>query len=250
MSKLYLVTGVSSGIGFAIAELLLMNNKRVIGLSRSCSVKVQCLMDKYPNQFVFESKDLTQNLDALPKWVLNMSRQHGPFSGFVHAAGILQIIPLRFNTHQKMLDVFTLNVFSALELAKGISDKRANIGVGCSIVFISSIAAKTGSSGIVSYSASKAAIDGAMRSLAKEVSPNGIRVNSVVCGTVKTEMLDTHANIYSKEYLNKMERKYPLGLGEALDIANVIEFLLSEKSKWITGSELLVDGGISLGAHE
>jgi 3-oxoacyl-[acyl-carrier protein] reductase len=149
-----------------------------------------------------------------------------------------------------MLDVFTLNVFSALNLAKGVTDKRSNIGVGTSLVFISSIAAKTGSSGIVSYSASKAALNGAMRSLAKEVSSDGVRVNSVICGTVKTKMIDAHQEIYTKEYLNKMENQYPLGLGQAMDIANAVEFLLSDKSKWITGSELLIDGGISLGIHE
>jgi 3-oxoacyl-[acyl-carrier protein] reductase len=250
MSKLYLVTGVSSGIGFAIAELLLGNNQRVLGVSRACSEKVQSLLSNYPDNFLFESKDLTLELDKLPRWVLGLSKLHGHFSGFVHAAGILQILPLRFNTHQKMLDVFTLNVFSALNLAKGVTDKRSNIGVGTSLVFISSIAAKTGSSGIVSYSASKAALNGAMRSLAKEVSSDGVRVNSVICGTVKTKMIDAHQEIYTKEYLNKMENQYPLGLGQAMDIANAVEFLLSDKSKWITGSELLIDGGISLGIHE
>lgn len=250
MSKLYLVTGVSSGIGFAIAELLLSNNQHVLGVSRSCSEKVQSLQRNYPNSFVFESKDLTQELDKLPKWVLTMSKQHGKFSGFVHAAGVLLVLPLRFTTHQKMLEVFTLNVFSALSLARGLVDKRSNIGVDTSLVFVSSIAAKTGSSGIISYSASKAALDGAMRSLAKEVSSDGIRVNSVICGTVKTEMIDAHSAIYTEKYLNRMEEQYPLGLGQAIDIANAVEFLLSDKSRWITGSELLIDGGISLGTHE
>jgi NAD(P)-dependent dehydrogenase (short-subunit alcohol dehydrogenase family) len=250
MGKLYLVTGVSSGIGFAIAELLLSQKQRVLGISRSCSEKVKFLQSKYSDNFFFESKDLTIELDKLPRWVLTLSKSHGRFSGYVHAAGVLEIMPLRFNTHQKMVDIFTLNVFSALNLAKGVADKRSNSGKGTSIVLLSSIAAKTGSGGLVSYSASKAALDGAMRALAKELSTDGIRVNSVICGTVKTEMLDAHSGIYTQEYLNKMEAGYPLGLGNAEDIANAVEFLLSDKSKWITGSELLIDGGISLGAHE
>ena len=233
-----------------MAELLLENGNRVVGVSRSCSEKVQSLQVDYPDRFMFESKDLTEELDKLPRWVLGLSRLHGAFSGFVHAAGILQVLPLRYDTHQKMNEIFTLNVFSALSLAKGITDKRCNVGLGSSVVFISSIAAKTGSSGIVSYSASKAALNGAMRSLAKEVSSDGVRVNSVVSGTVKTEMISAHSEVYTKEYLNKMDDQYPLGLGKALDIANAVEFLLSDKSKWITGSELLIDGGITLGAHE
>ncbi|MEZ8967564.1 SDR family NAD(P)-dependent oxidoreductase [Vibrio breoganii] len=250
MGKLYLVTGVSSGIGFATAQLILANKQRVIGVSRNCSDKVKELQANYPDQFIFEAKDLTLDLDKLPRWVLGLSKTHGRFSGFVHAAGVLQVLPLRFVTHQKMLDVFTLNVFSALEIAKGISDKRACTTKGNSIVFISSISATTGSSGIVNYSSSKAALNGAMRSLAKEISSDGFRVNSIICGTVQTEMIDAHSGIYTEEYLSNMEEAYPLGLGQATDIANGVEFLLSDKSKWLTGSELVIDGGISLGVHE
>jgi 3-oxoacyl-[acyl-carrier protein] reductase len=247
MSKLYLVTGVSSGIGFAIAELLLSNNQRVLGVARSCSEKVQSLQSNYPDSFMFESKDLTQELDKLPKWVLASSKLYGRFSGFVHAAGILQVLPLRFNTYQKMLDVFTLNVFSALELAKGISDKRANCGGGSSIVFISSIAANTGSSGTVNYGASKASLNGAMKSLAKELAGEGLRVNSICPGLIKTDMTK---DIDNNSFLERMAELYPLGLGEAEDVAEATSFLLSDKAKWITGTELIVDGGIMLGENE
>jgi 3-oxoacyl-[acyl-carrier protein] reductase len=247
MSKLYLVTGVSSGIGFAVAELLLANNHRVIGVSRSCSEKVQYLQSNYPDSFVFESKDLSQELDKLPRWVLALSKLHGRLSGLVHAAGVLQILPLRFNTHQKMLDVFTLNVFSAVELAKGISDKRANCGVGSSIVFISSIAANTGAKGIVNYGASKASLNGAMKSLAKELAGDGLRVNSICPGLIQTEGTN---DICNNLFFKRMSELYPLGLGEAKDIAEATFFLLSDRAKWITGTELIVDGGITLGVTE
>lgn len=247
MNKLYLVTGVSSGIGFAIAELLLANNHRVLGVSRSCSEALQVLLDKYPHNFVFEPKDLIFELDKQPKWVLAMSKIHGKFSGFVHAAGVLQVLPLRFNTHQKMLDVFTLNIFSALELAKGISDKRANTGAGCSLVFVSSIAANTGAAGTINYSASKASLNGAMKSMAKELSSDGLRVNCISPGLIRTEMTK---DINSDSFFERMSELYPLGIGEPSDIAEAAQFLLSDKSKWITGIELVVDGGITLGINE
>lgn len=250
MGKLYLVTGVSSGIGFATAELLLANNHSVVGVSRKRSDKVKTLQESYPENFIFEAKDLTVDLDKLPRWVLNLSKVYGRFSGFVHAAGVLQVLPLRFVTYQKMLEVFTLNLFSALEIAKGITDKRACTEGDKSVVFISSIAATTGSTGIVNYSSSKAALNGAMRSLAKEVSPEGVRVNSIICGTVKTELIDAHSDVYTDEYLERMEGTYPLGLGQATDVANGVVFLLSDNSKWITGTELVIDGGMSLGVHE
>jgi 3-oxoacyl-[acyl-carrier protein] reductase len=247
MSKLYLVTGISSGIGYATAELLLANNQRVLGVSRSCSEKVQYLQSNYPNNFIFESKDLTQELDGLPRWVLALCKLHGRFSGFVHAAGVLQILPIRFNTHQKMLDVFTLNLFSALELSKGISDKRVSHGDGSSIVFISSIAANSGAAGTVNYGATKASLNGAMKSLAKELASEGIRVNSISPGLIKTEMTK---DINNNSFFERMSELYPLGLGEAEDVAEAVFFLLSDRAKWITGTELIVDGGITLGINE
>jgi 3-oxoacyl-[acyl-carrier protein] reductase len=247
VSKLYLVTGVSSGIGFAIAQLLLANEQRVLGVARSCSEKVQSLQNNYPDSFVFESKDLTQKLDKLPRWILGLSKLYGRFSGFVHAAGILQVLPLRFNTHQKMLDIFTLNLFSALELSKGISDKRVSHGDGSSIVFISSIAANSGAAGTVNYGATKASLNGAMKSLAKELASDGIRVNSISPGLLKTEMTK---DINNNSFFERMSELYPLGLGEAEDVAEAAFFLLSDRAKWITGTELIVDGGITLGINE
>ncbi len=247
MGKLYLVTGVSSGIGFATAQLLLTNKQRVVGVSRNCSEKVKALQEAYPEQFIFEAKDLTLDLDKLPRWVLSLSKIYGKFSGFVHAAGVLQVLPLRFVTHQKMLDVFTLNVFSALEIAKGISDKRACTAEEKSIVFISSIAATTGSTGTVNYGSSKASLVGAMKSLAKELAPEQIRVNCISPGLIKTNMTK---DINNDDFFKRMSEVYPLGLGGADDVAEAVQFLLSNKAKWITGIDLVVDGGITLGINE
>ncbi|MGI1944526.1 SDR family NAD(P)-dependent oxidoreductase [Shewanella glacialipiscicola] len=247
-SKLILVTGVSSGIGFQITSDLLASGYSVLGVSRNANDKVEELLVSYPLTFYFESVDLTADIDSLPKWVVSQSKLRGRFAGFVHSAGIQQTIPLQINTYGKMLEIFNLNVFAGLALARGVSDKRVMQDQGGSILFISSIASKIGQSGLVNYSASKAALNGAMRSMAKELSPRNICVNSVLPGFVMTEMIEKWQDVYNADYINKINEQYPLGIGKAQDISNLVCFLLDEKSRWITGSEFDVNGGASLGA--
>jgi len=96
---------------------------------------------------------------------------------------------------------------------------------------------------LVGYAASKGAINAAVKSLALEVSQQGIRVNVILPGMVVTQMLE---NNYTEQDIKKSNDEYPLGLGEVKDIVNPVLFLLSDAAKWITGTELIVDGGGSL----
>ncbi|MBD3727168.1 MAG: SDR family oxidoreductase [Moraxella osloensis] len=246
-SKLILVTGVSSGIGFQIACDLLATGYSVLGVSRSQTQKVQQLLEQYPERFYFESLDLTNDIHSLPKWVVSQSKQKGRFAGLVHSAGVQQILPLQINTYKNMLDVFNLNVFAGLALVRGVADKRVMVEKGGSIVFISSVASKIGQPGLVNYSASKAALNGAMRAMAKELAPRNIRVNSVLPGFVMTEMIEKWQDVYDAAYIEKMNAQYPLGIGQPQDVSNTVCFLLDEKSRWITGSEFDVNGGATLG---
>ena len=248
--KLIIVTGVSSGIGFQTTKDLLNKGYRVIGISRACSEKVEVLLTEFSGQFYFESCDLSANIDDLPKLLVKLSKSFGRFSGLVHAAGVQQTLPLRVNSYQKMLDVFNINVFAGMALAKGVSDRRVCSENGASIVFLSSIASKTGAAGLVNYSASKAAVNGAMRAMAKELAPLNIRVNSVLPGFVKTEMIEQVEESYSTDFVEKIEEAYPLGIGSPEDVSNMIVFLLGEESKWTTGCEFNVNGGATLGGQE
>lgn len=246
-SKLFLVTGVSSGLGFQIANDLLALGFSVLGVSRNPSDKSKNLQENYPERFFFEPLDLTADIDALPKWVVAQSKQRGRFAGLVHSAGVQQTLPLQINTYKNMLDVFSLNVFAGLALARGIADKRVMTEEGGSIVFISSVASQIGQSGLVNYSASKAALNGAMRAMAKELAPRNIRVNSVLPGFVMTEMIEKWQDVYDTAYIEKMNAQYPLGIGKPQDVSNMVCFLLDDKSCWITGSEFDVNGGARLG---
>jgi len=246
-SKLILVTGVSSGLGFQIANDLLALGFSVLGVSRSQSDKVKKLQEYYSENFFFEPLDLIEDIDAIPKWIIGQAKQKGEFAGLVHSAGVQQILPLQINTYKNMLDVFNLNVFSALSLARGIADKRVMSEKGGSIVFISSVASQTGQPGLVNYSASKAALNGAMRAMAKELAPRNIRVNSVLPGFVMTEMIEKWKDVYDAAYIEKMDVQYPLGIGRPKDVSNMVCFLLDKKSSWITGGEFDVNGGVRLG---
>ena len=149
-----------------------------------------------------------------------------------------------------MMQVFNLNVFAALSMAKGITDKRVIEVEGGSLVFISSIASILGQPGLVNYSASKAALNGAMRAMAKELAPRKIRVNNVLPGFVMTEMIEKWKDVYNSDYVEKMRLSYPLGLGSAKDVSNMVVYLLNDQAKWITGSEFNVNGGATLGGQE
>lgn len=243
----YLITGTSSGIGYAIARHLLIERNYVVGVSRSISPKLETLIETYPSTYFHQLRDLSIDIDDLPDWVRKLSSEYGKFAGLVHSAGIQQTIPLASISYNSLLSLFEINVFAALSLAKGISDRRSNIGEGTSIVFLSSIAAINGASGIISYSASKAALNGAMRSMSRELASRKIRVNSVLPGFVETEMIEKWTKIHDTKYIDAIRNKYPLGLGTPDDVAAMVVFLLASKSQWITGCEFNVSGGATLG---
>ena len=114
-----------------------------------------------------------------------------------------------------------------------------------SIVLMSSISSVLSTTGISYYSAIKSSINSLCRSMAIELSPREIRVNSILAGAIETNMHKEIESILSTEYIDKYRNKHLLGFGQPNDIANMVCFLLSPASKWITGSSLIVDGGYS-----
>ena len=243
---LYLISGASSGIGAAIVTELTKSGAQVLGIGRNEKrlIDLQNVVGK--ENFIFEKRDLLHDTENLDKWVRSLSQQYGAFSGFVHSAGIQKTIPLKTYQYHDFKQIFDLNVLSGLLVAKGVCHKTCNIGIGTSVVFISSISANKGVAGLVGYSATKAAVNGAMRSLAKEVARKGIRVNSILPGFVMTEMITQLSSTYDENFLEKQKKNYPLGIGEPQDIAKLTRFLLSNEAKWITGSEITIDGGCGL----
>jgi NAD(P)-dependent dehydrogenase (short-subunit alcohol dehydrogenase family) len=244
---IFLVTGATSGIGKGVALKLIYLGATVIAIGRN-NEKFKILKEdsSQSNRLICEEKDLS-NSDKLDKWTIELYKKYGKFRGLVLSAGIQQTVPISsVLSVEKGKELFEINYFSNMQIVKGFCDRRVNIGKGSSIVFLSSIASIRGNSGIVSYSASKGAINSAVKSLAIEVAQLGIRVNAILPGFVMTEMIKRWTEVYSKEYLKEMNKSYPLGIGSVKDVVEPILFLLSDKAKWITGSEFVVDGGGSL----
>ncbi len=244
---IFLVTGATSGIGRSVVLSLLNSGATVIATGRSAQ-KLSLLNAESGSstRLILEQKDLSSS-DGLDKWVLSISKKFGKIRGLVLSAGIHNIKPISERLSvEKSKELFEINYFSNIQMAKGFCDRRANIGKGSSIVFISSIASIRGNSGIIGYASSKGAINSAMKSLAIEVSRLGIRVNAVLPGFINTEMTQSQSDVYTKEYIKTLDDQYPLGIGKPEDVVDPILFLLSDKSKWITGIELVVDGGASL----
>ncbi|CAM3280465.1 SDR family NAD(P)-dependent oxidoreductase [Helicobacter labetoulli] len=245
-NKRFLITGASSGIGAAIAYELNALGAEVIALARD-SKKLESQRDLalHKERFIPISKDIGE-FSGLDKWALNLAKEYGSFDGAVLSAGLQQIAPISsVLSVESAIAIFNVNYFGNLQILKGLLDKRAKTLSGASFVWISSNASVKAQKGLSNYSATKAGVNAAVKSIALEIAPK-YRINAISPGFVKTEMIESWSKIYDKEYIEAMDKAYPLGIGEVGDITPLVCFLLSESSRWITGQNIIIDGGGSL----
>lgn len=239
-NKTILITGASSGIGYATAiacnqmgaNLIITgrNEKRLMNLFQK--------LNEGNNKFIvfdFEKENLNDFVNQL-----------STIDGIVHSAGVLDTIPFAFTNEKKLEHVMNINFKKPFNLTQSLI-KLKKINKGSSIVFVSSISGiSTIGSGISAYSASKGAISASVRVMALELASSKIRVNAVCPGMVKTEMNINNESVSSEQLEEDEKRNYPLGYGNPEDVAYPILFLLSDQSKWITGTNLVIDGGASI----
>ena len=241
--QFFIVTGASSGLGEATALELNKQGASVIAIARR-EDKLKELKSKCanPDNLYIEVKDLSQDIDNLSGYIKTLKEQYGKFRGMAYCAGVGLITPIRSLTYQDTLKLFNINYFAPLFMAKGILDKRNNIGKGFSLVCIASSAGVSPSKGQCVYSGSKGALIMSMKTISKEVSSYGARVNCVSPSIIKTPMTVNDEGILKDD--NK--EKYPFGWGEPQDVANMICYLLSDKAKYISGQNYVIDSGGSL----
>jgi NAD(P)-dependent dehydrogenase (short-subunit alcohol dehydrogenase family) len=181
------------------------------------------------------------NIDMIEESLMNfIGENNSVISGFIHSAGYMKTILLKMANVELFQTTFNINTISAALLTKVLLKRKVNYGMLKSIVFISSNISNFGAKAFSAYAASKSAVDGLMRCLAIELAPD-VRVNSVLPGGIRTGM--TEQMYENTELIQRMNTTYPLGPGKAGDIYAAVNFLLSDEARWITGQQLVVDGG-------
>ena len=236
------VTGGSRGLGLGIVRKLASTGYRVIAVARSESRELsetQAEIEKsHPGSIIFCPFDLAE-IDKIPKFITQVRKQHGPIYGLVNNAGISHEGTLAMMPTSQIDELLRVNILSPIVLTKFAVRGMMSDGEG-RIVNISSITAFTGYSGLAVYGATKSALVGFTRSLAREVGRAGINVNAVAPGFVDTELTRS----LQVEQRDRIVRRSALRrLVEVDDVANAVEFLLSDKAKNITGTVITVDAG-------
>ena len=243
MKETVFLTGATAGIGEALA--ISLSQEYHIVLSGRNTQKLEDLKEKCSteNKVYLLPLDLSDYDNLEEKISSFISNNDLTIEKFVHCAGFMKMVPLKMVSQDLMLETFKVNVFSANSIIKLLTNKKANNSALNSVVLISSNISNRGAKAMSTYGSSKSALDGLMRSLAVELAPK-VRLNSVLPGAVLTEM--TKTIFENEEVSQRMSVQYPLGIGLPNDIADVVSFLLSDHSRWVTGQQFTVDGGRSI----
>lgn len=244
-NRTILVTGASSGIGRTTAILLSHYcNNIVITARREKELNDTLqMMEKGNHQMIITDLRQSSEIDHLAKHI-------PPIDGWAHCTGKVLPVPVKYIQQKHYEDVFQTNYLSAVYLLSYLL-KYNKLNTKASIVFISSISTLHTYFGGALYTSSKAALESYARTVALELAPKQIRVNVLQPALVKTVIYENTINAaVDQEEIKKYEKQYPLGIGDPQDVANMIVFLLSDASKWMTGTFIKMDGGLTLGFNK
>ncbi len=237
--KTILVTGASSGIGQATAVECAQMGAEVVITGRDTE-RLQATADLVGTPKALIAADLT-NQEDVERLVASLP----PLDGAVLCAGNSTTLPLQFGSREKFDEMFNVNFFAPVELLRLMYKKKV-LQKGASVVLIASIGGTHSfmpGNGV--YGASKAALNSLMKYAAREYASRKIRVNSICPGMVDTPLI--HRGTITEEQLAEDAKRYPLGrYGKPDDIANGAVYLLSDASSWLTGHDLVIDGGFSI----
>ena len=237
--KRILVTGASSGIGRACCVQIAAMGGNLILTGRNETRIKETLASMTGEGHTFIVGDLLDLVNS--GQLVSVSPE---LDGVVHSAGVTKLVPVRMINQAVINELSRVNYDAPVLLSQQLL-KHRRLRKGASVVFVSSIAAQIATKGNGIYSGQKAALCSFARILALEVAHQKIRVNTVSPGHLKTPFTQTNGPI-SPEMLAEYEKHYPLGFGEASDVAFGIVYLLSDASRWLTGTNLVMDGGFLL----
>lgn len=236
--KTFLITGASSGLGRQICIRISEMNGTVILTARNRERLEETLSVMAGGEHRILTADLTKQED-----ISAMVKDLPKLNGVVFSTGVSIIKPAGFITEEDYSTMFNTNFQGSLMLSNALIRRKKIVKDQCSLVFISSISTQYPFVGGALYVSTKAAMEGYARILALELAPKGVRVNCVSPAFVKTQMLDQTASDFSNEIVQKIEGRQLLRLGEPDDVAYPVIFFLSDASKWISGTNLILGGG-------
>ena len=240
VNRVVVVSGGSRGLGAAIVDTFLRQGYKVACFSRSGSEQVEEWRRKYPDSFYFEALSLADGT-ACKAFLGAVESRWSEVGVLVNNAAVTDTSLLALASDEAIDELVDLNIKGSLRLTRLVSRSMLTSGWG-RIINISSIVGISGYRGLAVYSATKAALDGVTRALARELGPRGVTVNSVAPGYIETAMTEE----LSAEQMQQIVRRTPVGrLGEPADVAAMVAYLAGDDASFITGQVLVVDGGIS-----
>lgn len=246
-NKTIVVTGASSGLGKEAAILISKLGGSVILVARNKDKlnEVYESLDSSKNKtHAFYSFDLSR-LEEIKNLAIQIIDDNGKIDGVINAAGIESTVPLKMLSINHLEEIFRINVFAGIELTKHLSSNRAS-NKNSSFIFMSSVMGDLGQKGKVAYCGTKGAVNAFLKPMALELAKGGRRVNCVSPGIVNTELTAKLFNNITADAKEKILNLHPLGFGEPSDVAFLLVYLLSDASRWMTGSNLTIDGGYSI----
>mgnify|MGYP001355032007 FL=1 len=237
-----LITGATSGIGKSIVQRITDLGGDVVLVGRNIQ-KLNSVIDELGigNQAEIIFYDLSTP-KSIKEELKHLSIEK-KFTGFVNSAGIDITKPLKLLKPEDYNLLFNLNVVVPSEIIKELTHKSIFDSNGGSLVLIGSVMGSLGQKGKIAYTSAKAAVNGFVKSAALELSVKNIRVNGISPGIVETPLTNDLFSKLSVEAKEEIESMHPLGFGNTDDISGLVAFLLSEHSRWITGSNHFIDGG-------
>ncbi|MBR6389245.1 MAG: SDR family oxidoreductase [Opitutales bacterium] len=236
--KTILITGATSGIGLCCAKTIFE-----LGATPVLSGRGAEKLDEAAAQIGAKDAPQIRADFAEEADIESLAKSVPQLDGLVSCAGVNMPSMLKFADAKDIENTIKINATSQILLAQFLL-KSKKINAGASLVFISSTSAFLPQPAMCAYAASKAALIGFVKALAPEIAPRKCRANTLCPGLVKTPM--TRGFLEENPDLAKIdEAKYPLGYGEAQDVANAAAFLLSGAARWITGTQIVIDGGLT-----
>ena len=240
--KKIVVTGASSGIGRQTAITLSRLGAQLILIARRENLLEETIgmLEGEGHSYYVADLGIVSEIEPLVKRIIS---EQGKTDGLVYAAGVSVTLPTSMSNYEKCMSAFNVNYFAFIEAVRHFT-RKGRFNEGMRIVGISSIAAIRGDKSQVIYSGTKAAMDGSVRSMAKELAEKGICINTIMPAYTDTPMMRNFMKNFIPDFDGNivLDRQF---LGPCLpeDIANTAAFLLSPASRMITGTSIAVDGG-------